>query len=129
MGKELDQNSAGWGLKRKGNTADVLSPVGGVIVEVNASVRQNPELANREPYGEGWLFMVRTPDIKRTMKNLMTGTTSVDWISGEITHLETMIEEVAGPLAADGGYLAEDIYGNIPDLGWNNLTKAFLKTG
>ena len=29
---------------------------------------------------------------------------------------------------ADGGYLAEDIYGNLPDLGWNNLTKAFLRT-
>jgi hypothetical protein len=40
-----------------------------------------------------------------------------------------MIEDVAGPLAADGGYLAEDIYGNMPELGWNNLTKTFLKTG
>jgi hypothetical protein len=39
-----------------------------------------------------------------------------------------MIEEVAGPLAADGGYLQEDIFGNIPDLGWKNLTKTFLKT-
>jgi len=39
-----------------------------------------------------------------------------------------MIEDVAGPLAADGGYLADDIYGNLPDLGWNNLTKKFLKT-
>jgi hypothetical protein len=39
-----------------------------------------------------------------------------------------MIEEVAGPLAADGGYLANDIYGNLPDIGWNNLTKAVLKT-
>lgn len=129
MGKELDQDSAGWGLKRNGNTADVLSPVGGVIVEVNSRVRENPDLANREPYEDGWLFMVRTPDIKQTMKNLMVGSTSVDWINGEITHLETMIEEVAGPLAADGGYLAEDIYGNLPDLGWGNLTKTFLKTG
>jgi hypothetical protein len=39
-----------------------------------------------------------------------------------------MIEEVAGPLAADGGYLAEDIFGNLPGLGWGRLTKAFLKT-
>jgi len=38
------------------------------------------------------------------------------------------IESVAGPLAADGGYIAEDIYGNLPALGWKNLTKTFLKT-
>jgi len=49
-------------------------------------------------------------------------------MSNEVTNLESMIEDVAGPLAADGGYLAEDIYGNLPDLGWNNLTKAFLRT-
>ena len=46
----------------------------------------------------------------------------------EVSNLEGMIEEVAGPLAADGGFLADDVYGNLPDLGWDNLTKKFLKT-
>jgi hypothetical protein len=45
-----------------------------------------------------------------------------------VKQLEGMIEKVACPLAADGGYLQEDIYGNLPDLGWKNLTKTFLKT-
>ena len=128
MGKELDQGKAGWGLKRKDNNADVLSPIDGVIVEVNSKVRENPLLANREPYSDGWLFMVRTPDVKKTMNKLMTDQNSLAWINEEVSHLENMIEEVAGPLAADGGHLAEDIYGNLPDLGWNNLTKKFLKT-
>ena len=128
MGKELDQGKAGWGLKRKDNTADVLSPIDGVILEVNSKVRENPELANHEPYSEGWLFMVRTPDVKATMNKLMTDQSSLAWINDEVSHLENMIEEVAGPLAADGGHLAEDIYGNLPDLGWDKLTKKFLKT-
>ena len=128
MGKELDKDSVGWGLRRKDNLADVLSPVGGVIVEVNSKVRENPELANREPYGDGWLFMVRTPDIKGAAKKLMTDTESLNWINSEVNQLEGMIEEVAGPLAADGGYLQNDIYGNLPDLGWQKLTKTFLKT-
>jgi len=128
MGKELDQNKVGWGLKRKHNLADVLSPIDGVIMEVNSKVRENPKLANHEPYGEGWLFMVRTPDIKSTMKKLMVDQDSLTWMNGEVKNLETMIEEVAGPLAADGGYLVDDIYGNLPDLGWDNLTQKFLKT-
>ena len=128
IGKELDQSKAGWGLKRKDNLADVLSPIDGVIMEVNSKVRENPKLANNEPYGDGWLFMVRTPDIKGTMKQLMVDQDSLSWISTEVNHLETMIEEVAGPLAADGGYLADDIYGNLPDLGWKNLTQKFLRT-
>ena len=128
MGNVLDPDKPGWGLKRKDNNADVLSPIGGVIMEVNSKVRENPELANREPYGDGWLFMVRTPDIKKSMQQLMTNTDSLDWIKAEVNHLETMIEEVAGPLAADGGYLQADIYGNLPDLGWASLTKTFLRT-
>lgn len=128
MGKELDMDRIGWGLRRKNNQADVLSPVGGVIVEVNSKIRENPEIANREPYGDGWLFMVRTPDVKKTVKKLMEPTESFDWINSEISTLEEMIEEVAGPLAADGGYLQDDIYGNLPGLRWENLTKTFLKT-
>jgi glycine cleavage system H lipoate-binding protein len=128
IGKELDQSKAGWGLKRKDNLADVLSPVDGVIMEVNSKVRENPKRANNEPYGDGWLFMVRTPDIKSTMKKLMVDQDSLSWINEEVNHLETMIEDVAGPLAADGGYLADDIYGNLPDLGWKNLAQKFLKT-
>jgi len=129
MGKELDQGAVGWGLKRKENHADVLSPINGVIVEVNSKVRENPQIANRKPYEDGWLFMVRTPDIKATMNDLITDTKSLAWMNTEVSNLENMVEDVAGPLAADGGHLADDIYGNLPQLGWNNLTKRFLKTG
>ena len=128
MGKELDKDRAGWGLKRDNNLADVLSPVGGVIVEVNSALREKPVLANHSPYEDGWLFMVRNPNIKGTVKELMNDRESLDWIKGELNTLEGMIEETAGPLAADGGYLSDDIYGNLPDLGWDNLTKTFLKT-
>jgi glycine cleavage system H lipoate-binding protein len=128
MGKELDQGAVGWGLKRKNNVADVLSPVGGVIVEVNSKVRENPGLANNEPYGDGWLFMVRNPNIKKSVQSLMAETDSLDWMNQEVDTLEKMIEDVAGPLAADGGYFQADIIENVPQLGWNNLTKTFLRT-
>lgn len=128
MGKELSQAEAGWGLKRKANAAEVLSPVDGVIVEVNPQVREKPELANREPYGTGWLFVVRNPNVRGSVAALMDATVSSPWMAGEVDRLETMIEEVAGFVAADGGYMSDDIYGNLPGLGWKNLTRTFLRT-
>ena len=128
MGKELNPGKPSWGLKRQGRSADVLSPLGGVIVEVNPKVREAPAAANGEPYGEGWLFLVRTPDVKDALKPLMTDQQTMGWMKTEVDHLEHMIEEVAGPLAADGGHLADDIYGNLPGLGWDRLTKIFLRT-
>jgi hypothetical protein len=46
----------------------------------------------------------------------------------EVNTLEDMIEDVTGPLAADGGFLMADVYGNLPTLGWKNLTRTFLRT-
>ncbi|RPJ75746.1 MAG: glycine cleavage system protein H, partial [Desulfobacteraceae bacterium] len=103
-------------------------PVGGVIVEVNRQVRESPALVNREPYGGGWLFLVRTRDAKQAVKPLMAEQASAEWLRGEADQLEQMIEAVAGPLAADGGYLADDIYGHLPGLGWEALRKRFLKS-
>lgn len=128
MGKEFDQGHIGWGIKRRDNLADVLSPVGGVIVEVNPMIRENPSLANREPYGEGWLFLVRNPNIKDAVKNLTVDAASISWMNEEVTQLENLVEEVAGPLAADGGYFQSDVYGNLPGLDWRRLTKTFLRT-
>jgi glycine cleavage system H lipoate-binding protein len=128
MGKELSQGKVGWGLKRDANPAHVLSPVDGVIVEVNGRLREKPAMANQDPYGEGWLFVIRNQATKSPFKGLMDDTLSLDWMAAEVGKLEGMIESVAGPLAADGGYIAEDIYGNLPALGWRNLTKTFLKT-
>ncbi len=39
--------------------SDVYSPVEGEIVEVNAELDQEPEMANRDPYGEGWFFKIK----------------------------------------------------------------------
>jgi glycine cleavage system H lipoate-binding protein len=128
MGKELSQGKAGWGLKRESNSASVLSPVDGVIIEVNATVRERPGTTNQEPYGEGWLFAVRNQDTKGALKKLMDDAAGLEWMAAEVSKLEAMIESVAGPFAVDGGTLREDIYGSLPALGWKTLTRAFLKT-
>lgn len=128
MGKELSQGKIGWGLRREANVADVLSPMDGVIVEVNNRLREKPGMANQEPYGKGWLFVIHSKDTKGAFKELMDDTVGMQWMAAEIGKLEDMIESVAGPMAADGGYITDDIYGNLPALGWKNLTRTFLKT-
>ncbi len=42
--------------------SDVYSPVAGTITTVNRSVEETPELINRDPYGEGWLFKIEISD-------------------------------------------------------------------
>ena len=42
--------------------SDVIAPLSGEILEVNAAVAEAPETVNADPYGEGWLVRVRLTD-------------------------------------------------------------------
>ena len=42
--------------------SDVIAPLSGEILEVNATVADAPETVNEDPYGEGWLVRVRLTD-------------------------------------------------------------------
>ena len=42
--------------------SDVIAPLSGEILEVNARVVDEPELVNEDPYGEGWLIRIRLAD-------------------------------------------------------------------
>jgi glycine cleavage system H protein len=37
-------------------------PVDGKVLEVNAALDSQPELANSDPYGEGWIIKVELAD-------------------------------------------------------------------
>lgn len=42
--------------------SDVIAPLSGEIVEVNAALADAPEAINDDPYGEGWMVTVRLSD-------------------------------------------------------------------
>jgi glycine cleavage system H protein len=43
--------------------SDVVAPLSGEIVEVNAALGDGPEAINDDPYGAGWLVKVRLTDV------------------------------------------------------------------
>ena len=42
--------------------ADVYAPVAGEVVEINEKLDDNPELINKDAFGEGWLFKLKVVD-------------------------------------------------------------------
>jgi len=39
--------------------SDIYSPAKGTVVEGNEALAQNPALVNTDPFGEGWLFVLK----------------------------------------------------------------------
>jgi len=128
LGKTVKQNRKAITLYRQGRTAQVRSPVNGVVTAVNPDLRTRGTLAHDHPYDQGWLMCVKTDSLRKDIGHLTMGSESAAFIEKEIHHLYQLIEETAGPLAADGGNPGDDLYGAMPSLGWKRLTRTFLRT-
>ncbi|MCH8121523.1 MAG: glycine cleavage system protein GcvH [Bacteroidetes bacterium] len=42
--------------------AELFMPVSGTVQEMNESLEDSPELLNNDPYGEGWIIMIKLSD-------------------------------------------------------------------
>jgi glycine cleavage system H lipoate-binding protein len=126
MGKQVEQDRDDILLSRSSNTARVQSPVSGVVTDINPELREKGSLANQNPYTGGWVMRLHSDNLRQDLKALMIGDEASQYLDGEIDRLYEVIEEEAGPLAADGGYLGDDIYGNLPRDSWEKLTRLFL---
>lgn len=128
MGREVRQGRADISLSRGENKAKVLSPISGIVTSINTELRETGEIANQNPYSEGWVMIVKPDNLRQDIKNLMINRETRDFMSEQVELLYQEIEAVAGPMATDGGFLGSDIYGNMPQFDWNRLTELFLKT-
>jgi glycine cleavage system H protein len=51
--------------------SDLFAPISGEIVEVNGELAQKPEIVNQDPYGKGWMLVVK-PSSKGEWDQLLT---------------------------------------------------------
>jgi glycine cleavage system H protein len=51
--------------------SDIYAPVKGTVVEANTALEADPGLINREPYGQGWIFVLKieNPDDLKNLKD------------------------------------------------------------
>jgi glycine cleavage system H protein len=44
--------------------SDLFSPLTGEVVEINAELPKKPEVVNADPYGKGWMIVVKLASAK-----------------------------------------------------------------
>ncbi len=62
VGRTLSQFATAGVVESVKAVSDLFAPVGGEVIETNASVSDHPEAVNSDPYGEGWMLKVRLSD-------------------------------------------------------------------
>ena len=59
--------------------SDLVAPISGTIEEVNEEVQSKPELLNEDPFGKGWLLVIRPSNLQAELANLMDFNRAVEW--------------------------------------------------
>jgi len=61
-GREVDAEEAIAVLESVKSVSDVYSPVAGEVIAVNEALEENPELINKDAFGEGWILKLKISD-------------------------------------------------------------------
>jgi len=71
LGSRVEQFDEIASFESTKSVLDLLSPVSGTIQKVNEKLSQSPELANRDPYGDGWFAIIKLEDFENDRQNLL----------------------------------------------------------
>ena len=113
---------------RDGVSVDMVSPIEGSVSDVNDGVARDPKLAQNDPYGEGWLVTVQSPDAKTNFRNLLGGALARWWTEESSMRLQRMMPAAIGALAQDGGVAIDDVAGQLPEEQWTKMAHEFFLT-
>ena len=115
-------------VKREGRTIDLLSPVEGVLISVNHEVLKNPNLIIDDPYKNGWLCVVKAPELSTNVNNLVQGPMVAPWMQNSISRLGAMVSQLTPALAQDGGLPIKGLFFQVDTSIQHKLVKEFFLT-
>jgi glycine cleavage system H lipoate-binding protein len=115
-------------VTREGRSIQMLSPVEGVLVSVNHEVLKNPNLIVDDPYKNGWLCVVKAPEMATNVKNLLRGTIVLPWLQNSLARIGAMVQQLSPALAQDGGLPVKGLLFQIDDATQHELVCEFFLT-
>jgi len=127
-GQWIRQGQKVWSFKRNGKTVDMISPIEGSVADVNDAVISDPSLMARDPYGEGWMITVQSPDSKTNFKNLLGGALARWWTEESASRLQKRLPNMvpAMALAQDGGVAIGGVTDSLNDEDWQKTAREFF---
>ncbi len=128
VGSRLEQGEKGWQIEVDSRRFDLLAPVGGEVVARNEAVIRDPDLLNRDPYGEGWLLEVRGPRTQSGLRTLMRGELARAWLSSLERSLFDRMPSEVGLVMQDGGIPVSGIARALSPREWERIAGEYLLT-
>ena len=83
-GSDVKQGEPYGSLESVKAVSDLVSAISGTIEAVNDEVSSKPETLNEDPYGKGWLVVVKPSNLQAELANLMDFNKAVEWHKAQV---------------------------------------------
>ena len=78
-GETIDKDEVFGSIEAVKTVSDLIMPVAGEVLEVNAELEDAPELVNTDPYGDGWIIKITMND-EKDLEDLLDAAAYKDFI-------------------------------------------------
>ena len=78
-GETIDKDEVFGSIEAVKTVSDLIMPVTGLVLEVNPELEDNPELVNKDPYGNGWIIKITMKD-EKDLDNLLDADAYKDFV-------------------------------------------------
>lgn len=83
IGADVDANTELAEIESEKTTLSIISPVSGVVTEVNEELPTTPEMLKENPYEDGWIAVIEIDD-DREIDELMDASEYEEYLEREI---------------------------------------------
>lgn len=59
LDEELDKGESFGTIEAVKTVSDLFMPIAGIVVELNENLESDPEIINKDPYGDGWIIKLK----------------------------------------------------------------------
>jgi len=127
-GRWLRQGDRGWTVATAHGDVQMLAPVEGEIVTVNEAALRNPEIVTADPYGQGWLAELFSPDVPVSFRNLLSRAFARRWMEESMAELRAAFSPTVPVTALDGGTLLPRVGDELTPEQWRELVLRFFRS-
>lgn len=84
VGAKVSQSQTLGSVESVKAVADVFAPISGEVRETNVKLADTPELVNQQPYGDGWIVVIKSTNLEAELKALLNARAYADFLKTQV---------------------------------------------
>lgn len=119
---------------KDGKRLKIVSPISGEIKRLNALLNENHSTINEDPYGNGWIYMIKPEKWVAETQSYFMADDASEWAKKELLRFKDFLATSMRKLSPDssmvilqeGGELSDNPLSEMPNEIWQDFQTQFL---